>query len=57
MVPSYHLSIETPTPLLLGVGVMFALVTYCVFCAFESAAQWERFFFFFFFFWKSSCIA
>ena len=27
MVPSYHLSIETPTPLLLGVGVMFAPVT------------------------------
>ena len=24
MVPSYHLSIETPTPLILGVGVMFA---------------------------------
>ena len=29
MVPSYHLSIETPTPLVLGVGVMFAPVT-CV---------------------------
>ena len=27
MVPSYHLSIETPTPLVLGVGVMFATVT------------------------------
>ena len=27
MVPSYHLSIETPTPLVLGVGVMFAPVT------------------------------
>ena len=27
MVPSYHLSIETTTPLILGVGVMFALVT------------------------------
>ena len=27
MVPSYHLSIETPTPLILGVGVMFAPVT------------------------------
>ena len=27
MLPSYHLSIETPTPLLLGVGVMFAPVT------------------------------
>ena len=27
MVPSYHLSIETPTPLVLGVGVMFTLVT------------------------------
>ena len=26
-VPSYHLSIETPTPLVLGVGVMFAPVT------------------------------
>ena len=51
VVPSYHLSIERPTPLILGVGVMFALVTFCVFCAFESAAQWERFF------WKSSCIA
>ena len=27
MVPSYHLSIEIPTPLVLGVGVMFAPVT------------------------------
>ena len=27
MVPFYHLSIETPTPLVLGVGVMFAPVT------------------------------
>ena len=27
MVASYHLSIETPTPLVLGVGVMFAPVT------------------------------
>ena len=27
MVPSYLLSIETPTPLILGVGVMFAPVT------------------------------
>ena len=27
MVPSYHLSIETPTPFVLGVGVMFAPVT------------------------------
>ena len=27
MVPSYHLSIETPTTLVLGVGVMFAPVT------------------------------
>ena len=27
MVPSYHLSLETPTPLILGVGVMFAPVT------------------------------
>ena len=27
MVPSYHLSIETPTPLVLGVGVMFTPVT------------------------------
>ena len=27
MVPSYHLPIETPTPLILGVGVMFAPVT------------------------------
>ena len=27
MVPSYHLSIKTPTPLVLGVGVMFAPVT------------------------------
>ena len=27
MVPSYHLSIETPTPLVLGVGVMFVPVT------------------------------
>ena len=27
MVPSYHLSIENPTPLVLGVGVMFAPVT------------------------------
>ena len=26
MLPSYHLSIETPTPLVLGVGVMFAPV-------------------------------
>ena len=25
--PSYHLSIETPTPLVLGVGVIFAPVT------------------------------
>ena len=25
--PSYHLSFETPTPLVLGVGVMFAPVT------------------------------
>ena len=25
--PSYHLSIETPTPIVLGVGVMFAPVT------------------------------
>ena len=25
--PSYHLSIEIPTPLVLGVGVMFAPVT------------------------------
>ena len=41
--PSYHLSIETPTPLILGVGVIFAPVPCCDFCAFESAAQWERF--------------
>ena len=27
VVPSYHLSMETPTPLVLGVGVMFAPVT------------------------------
>ena len=27
MVSSYHLSIETPTPLILDVGVMFAPVT------------------------------
>ena len=27
MVPSYRLSIETPTPLVLGVGVKFAPVT------------------------------
>ena len=27
MLPSYHLSIETPTPLVLGVRVMFAPVT------------------------------
>ena len=27
VVPSYHLSIETPTPLVLGVGIMFAPVT------------------------------
>ena len=27
MVPSYHLLIETPTPLVLGVGVLFAPVT------------------------------
>ena len=27
VVPSYHLSIETPTPLVLGVGVMFTPVT------------------------------
>ena len=27
VVPSYHLSIETPTSLVLGVGVMFAPVT------------------------------
>ena len=27
MLPSYLLSIETPTPLVLGVGVMFAPVT------------------------------
>ena len=27
MVPSYHLSIETPTPFVLGVGVLFAPVT------------------------------
>ena len=44
MVPSYHLSIETPTtPLVLGVGVMFAPVTCCDFCAFGSATQWECF--------------
>ena len=30
MVTSYHLSIETPTPLVLGVGVMFVPVTYFV---------------------------
>ena len=41
-VPSYHLSIETPTPLSLGVGVV-ALVACCVFCAFGSVAQWEHF--------------
>ena len=29
--PSYHLSIETPTPLVLGVGVMFAPVTFVLF--------------------------
>ena len=34
MVPSYHLSIETPTPLVLGVGVMFAPVTCFVFVLF-----------------------
>ena len=43
VVPSYHLSIETPTPLVVGVGVMFAPVTCCVFCAFGSATQWECF--------------
>ena len=43
MVPSYHLSIETPTPLVLGVGVIFAPVTCCAFCAFGSATQWECF--------------
>ena len=37
---SYLLSIETPTPLSLGVGVMFALVACCVLC-FGSVAQWE----------------
>ena len=43
MVPSYHLSIETPTPLVLGVGVIFAPVSCCDFCAFGSATQWECF--------------
>ena len=37
MVPSYHLSIETPTPLSLGVGVMLRLVACCVFC---SLGRW-----------------
>ena len=43
MVPSYHLSIETPTPLVLGVGVIFAPVSCCDFCAFGSVTQWECF--------------
>ena len=40
---SYHLSIETPTPLVLGVGVIFVPVSCCDFCAFGSATQWECF--------------
>ena len=38
MVSSYLLSIETPTPLSLGVGFFFALVPCCVLC-FGSLAQ------------------
>ena len=44
MVPSYHLSIETPTPLVLGVGVKFAPVYMTSdICAVWSATQWEQF--------------
>ena len=41
VVPFYHWSIETPTPLVLGVGVMFAPVT--CFVTFVLATQWECF--------------
>ena len=44
MVPPYHLSIETPTPLVLGVGgYVCASDMFCDFWAIESATQWERF--------------
>ena len=39
--PSYHLSIETPTPLVLGVGVFCASDRFCDICAFWSATRWE----------------
>ena len=43
MVPSYHLSIETPTPFVLGVGVKFAPVTcFVTFVLFWLATQWEH---------------
>ena len=41
MLPSYHLSIETPTPLVLGVGFFCASDRFCDICAFWSASQWE----------------
>ena len=40
---SYHLSIETPTPLVLGVGFFCASDRFCDICAFWSASQWELF--------------
>ena len=39
-VPSYHLSIETPTPLSLGVGVCGASGMLCLLCV-ESVSQWD----------------
>ena len=39
--PSYHLSIETPTPLVLGVGFFCASDRFCDICAFWSVTQWE----------------
>ena len=39
--PSYHLSIETPTPIVLGVGFFCASDRFCDICAFWSATQWE----------------
>ena len=44
LVPSYHLSIETPTPTYTRCrGYVCASDMFCDFCAFESATQWERF--------------
>ena len=42
MLPSYHLLIETPTPLVLGVGVMFAPVTgFVTFVLFGRRLRWN----------------